>query len=107
MWPSGYLVIWSRSLEYSNCWGRSAADDSVSLQLGISVAIPWKASREFTVARWSLRKRCVASSSLIQVMIEAASGVEQATPEYRARKLESLTRQNKLIEMENKSLEKV
>ena len=35
-------------------------------------------------------------------MIEAASSEEQKTPEYRTRKLESLTRQNELIEEENR-----
>lgn len=40
-----------------------------------------------------------------QVMIEAASSEEQKTPEYRTRKLESLTRQNELIEEENRKRE--
>lgn len=38
-------------------------------------------------------------------MIEAASSEEQKTPEYRTRKLESLTRQNELIEEENRKRE--
>lgn len=38
-------------------------------------------------------------------MIEAASSEEQRTPEYRTRKLESLTRQNELIEEENRKRE--
>lgn len=38
-------------------------------------------------------------------MIEAASSEEQQTPEYRTRKLESLTRQNELIEEENRKRE--
>lgn len=42
---------------------------------------------------------------LPQVMIEAASSEEQKTPEYRTRKLESLTRQNELIEEENRKRE--
>ncbi|CAN0315929.1 unnamed protein product, partial [Ectocarpus sp. 12 AP-2014] len=40
-----------------------------------------------------------------EVMIEAASSEEQKTPEYRTRKLESLTRQNELIEEENRKRE--
>lgn len=40
-----------------------------------------------------------------QVMIDAASREEQKTPEYRTRKLESLTRQNELIEEENRKRE--
>lgn len=40
-------------------------------------------------------------AALIKVMIEAASSEEQKTPEYRTRKLESLERQNELIEEEN------
>lgn len=40
-----------------------------------------------------------------QVMIEAASSEDQKTPEYRTRKLESLTRQNELIEEENRKRE--
>lgn len=38
-------------------------------------------------------------------MIDAASREEQKTPEYRTRKLESLTRQNELIEEENRKRE--
>lgn len=38
-------------------------------------------------------------------MIEAASSEEQKTPEYRTRKLESLSRQNELIEEENRKRE--
>lgn len=38
-------------------------------------------------------------------MIEAASSEEQKTPEYRTRKLESLERQNELIEEENRKRE--
>lgn len=56
---------------------------------------------------------CLALSCLVlptaltyeKVMIEAASSEEQKTPEYRTRKLESLTRQNELIEEENKKRE--
>ncbi|CAM9092745.1 unnamed protein product [Laminaria digitata] len=40
-----------------------------------------------------------------EVMIDAASREEQKTPEYRTRKLESLTRQNELIEEENRKRE--
>lgn len=40
-------------------------------------------------------------------MIEAASSEEQQTAEYRTRKLESLTRQNELIEEENRKREEV
>lgn len=38
-------------------------------------------------------------------MIEAASSEEQKTAEYRTRKLESLSRQNELIEEENRKRE--
>lgn len=50
---------------------------------------------------------CVAIIPLApgQVMIEAASSEDQQTPEYRTRKLESLTRQNELIEEENRKRE--
>lgn len=40
-------------------------------------------------------------------MIEAASSEEQKTAEYRTRKLESLERQNELIEEENQKREEV
>jgi len=40
-----------------------------------------------------------------EVMIEAASNEERKTPEYRAMKLESLARQNELIEMEHQKRE--
>lgn len=43
----------------------------------------------------------------VQVMIEAASSEEQKTAEYRTRKLESLERQNELIEEENRKREEV
>ncbi len=40
-----------------------------------------------------------------EVLIEAASGEERGTPEFRAMKLQSLERQNELIDVERRSLE--
>ena len=59
------------------------------------------------VSIWCLEKNAEPRTChlLVQVMIEAASSEEQKTPEYRTRKLESLTRQNELIEEENRKRE--
>lgn len=44
---------------------------------------------------------------LIQVMIDTASGEERDTLGHRSKQLESLTRQNKLIDQENKNIDMV
>ncbi|CAM9287275.1 unnamed protein product [Scytosiphon promiscuus] len=68
-------------------------------------------SRAFTLQAPDPAKALAQSMSVMddyvvaEVMIEAASTEEQNTPAYRTRKLESLTRQNELIEEENRKRE--
>ncbi|CAM9903390.1 unnamed protein product [Scytosiphon promiscuus] len=84
--------------------GRVSTKKSVPISLLIM-------SRAFTLQAPDPAKALAQSISAMdddvvtEVMIEAASTEEQKTPEYRTRKLESLTRQNELIEEENRKRE--
>ncbi len=87
---------------------RQWLDLSITKQIPISLLIM---SRAFTLDAPDPDRALAQSISAMdddvvtEVLIEAASGKEKGTPEFRAMKLQSLERQNELIDVERRSLE--
>ncbi len=88
---------------------RQWLDLSITKQVPISLLIM---SRAFTLDAPDPAQALAQSISAMdgdvvtEVLIEAASGEERGTPEFRAMKLQSLERQNKLIDVERRNLKK-
>ncbi len=86
---------------------RQWLDLSITKQIPISLLIM---SRAFTLDAPDPDRALAQSISAMdddvvtEVLIEAASGKEKGTPEFRAIKLQSLERQNELIDVERRSL---